>query len=314
MGFTDDRIFTGAKVSLMGMDISNNTSFGEIIGHYSYAASNVKFLQSINGGWHIPILYIAVTEKCSLRCAKCFALIPFYKTPHNVSLELTFEAVDRLLASGCHISTLCLSGGEPFINQEFIKKFLAKYKNEGQIGCFQMITNATVLIEEETAKSMEATGRMYVIFSNYGILSRKLSNSVEILQKHHIGAAVEQKDDVNMSRGTQWIDYGEVKNYHFPPKIAQKMFDTCVNATGCTTLLNGKLYICGRIAHGVNIGLIPDGKGLYFDLSNNVTGNLTLEEIRFSCQKLLNNPEYSPGCNYCNRLAYNLAERAKQLL
>lgn len=313
MGYDDEKIFFPTSLWLQGQNEKRGTSFQDVLKRYSYVSSRARLLAEMNQGQYLPILYIMVTEKCSLRCSACFNLMPLYHNPQNISLSVSIAAIKYLLDAGYYISTVCLSGGEPFLNQEFMKGFLKEYKKDQRIGCFQTITNATVPIREETAQIMGDTGRMYAIFSNYDVLSKNLSQNVEMLQKYDVGTAVEQEEDITMKNGTLWIDYGEVKHYHYPMETVQKMFDSCVNAKGCTTLLNGKLYICGHIANGVNLGLIPDGPRLYVELSENTVRQNGIKNIRESCHALLNDTLYSPGCEYCNRCAGNLAQRARQL-
>jgi len=179
---------------------------------------------------------------------------------------------------------------------------------------FQTITNGTIIPNEDTLRAMRSNGRFYVIFSNYGDLSRKQDEAVRVFSQYGIESVIIEEKDITSNNNTLWIDYGEVKHYSFSEEKHQKMFDECIDGKTCTILMNGKLFICPRIAHGVNLGLIPESlKRCKVDLSNEALRGMEWENVKERCIQYLFDKQYPLACEYCNRDAGILVKRAKQV-
>ena len=314
LGVKEDRIYTAKKCFFSGIHKFESHALSKVPGHYRYEEGILRLNAYINGGWCLPHLDITITERCTLKCKACCSLVPLYKTPHNCDYDIVLKSFDKLLSSNCYISTVNLMGGEPLLNQELIQKILLRYKDEQQIGSFQIITNGTILPNEKTLEAMKINGRVYVIFSNYGQLSKMQEKAVESLERNNIEVVLVEEDDIKAENNTLWIDYGEVRHYEFSREKHQRMFENCKDAKGCTTLMNGKLFICTRIAHGVNLGLIPeDLPHCYVEMLNYDVNETDEEKLRKECIDLLNCSVYPLACEYCNRDAGILVKRAEQV-
>jgi hypothetical protein len=224
------------------------------------------------------------------------------------------ESFDRLLNYNCCVGVVDLIGGEPLLNQSLITEILSKYENEQRIGVFQMITNGTIVPQEQTLRVMRKRGSFYAIFSNYGELSINQTKAVEALDKYDINAVVEETTDIKEENNTLWIDYGEPKHYDFTREKHQKMFDNCRDARTCATLMNGKIYLCPRIAHMDNLGLIPKDSRDSFDLMDEELQTKNLNQVKTEFLKFYEDRSYPPGCEYCDRDSGKLVERAKQVV
>lgn len=314
LGVEDRVIFTAQNILTSSIHKEKTHFMDDIYRYHRYEAMYAEFNAYVSDGWYLNHLDIVITEICTLNCEACGSLMPLYKKPHNCDSERIFEAFDNLLKSNCFIGSVNLIGGEPFVNQPLIEEILWRYKDEKKIGLFQIISNGTILPNNNTLEAMQSIDRLYVIFSNYGCLSRKQEEAVKILDEYGIDVAVEQEADINAESNTLWIDYGKVHHYDFPKEKHQKMFDTCIDGKTCRTLLNGKLYICPRIAHGINLGLIPEDipRGS-LNLLNSALQGMDWREIKRKCIAFLENKEYPPACEYCNHDAGILVERAKQV-
>lgn len=313
-GIEDKNIYTATKILSSNVDRLKTHDIKEIGTHYGCEVNSILLNNYINNGWHLGHLDIVITEICTLKCEACGSLMPLYKSPHNYSSDSVLEAFDNLLKSNCYITSINLIGGEPLVNQDLVQEILLRYKDTKQIGFFQMITNGTILPNEKTLKAMRENGRIYVIFSNYGKLSTKQNDAVKVLTESGIETAIIQEKDITESNNTLWIDYGEVKHYKFSAKKHQKMFDGCKDGKSCTTLMNGKLFICPRIAHAVNLGLIPENiPRCNVDLSKEAIKGMDWEDVKQKCVEFLSDIQYPPACEYCNRDAGILVERAKQI-
>lgn len=313
-GIEDERIYTAYTIlSSIAHDL-NTHDLKKVGGNFKYEASDIVLKAFVNNGWYLGHLDVVITEICTLKCEACSSLMPLYKTPHNCDRAVVIESLENLLKSKCYIACLCLMGGEPLLNQSLLQEILLKYKDEKQIGFFQVITNGTIVPSKETLKAMRENGRLYVIFSNYGKLSRKQDEAIDALSEYKIEFALMCEKDIKAVDNTLWINYGKVRHYDFSEGKHQKMFEECKDAKSCTTLMNGKLFICPRIAHGVNLGLIPENMPrCNVDLSNKALMGMNWMDIRQECIQYLFNTQYPLACEYCNRDAGILVRRAKQI-
>lgn len=311
-GIKEEAIYTAAKILEERAPKLEGYQF-DIPPKLIYRMNYLKLNAYINDGWVLEYLDTIITEICTLKCKACSSLMPQYKNPRNCDRNVVLQSFDNLLHSNCYIKTVKLLGGEPLVNQDFVQEMLIRYKDEAQIGCFQIITNGTIVPNEETLRAMRENGRCYVIFSNYGELSRKQEEAIKALEEYGIESVVERDEDITITNNTKWIDYGEVKHYQFPKEKHQKMFDTCRDKE-CTTLMNGRLFFCPRIAHGVALKLIPEDlpRNSINMLDEALTG-VDWREIKKECIEFISNEQYLPACEYCNRNDNILIERAKQV-
>jgi len=314
MGFKDEQIFTARNLCYEAVVFDKNHSLALVPEHYRYDCSILNLNAYMNEGYIIKHIDLTITEICTLKCKACASLMPMYSSPRNCKEKIVIDELDSLLESNCYIEELCLIGGEPFVNQELMQKILIRYKDNIQIGTFTTITNGTLLPQKETLAAMKNNGRFYVVFSNYGKLSGMQEKAVSMLDDYGIESALEVQKDIDMDSSRVWIDYGKVQHYDFPYDKHQNMFLKCKDKVHCATLLNGKLFICTRIAHAVNIGLLPlDLPGNFLDLLNNPY--ITMSDIEK--QSVVNNflavTEHPIACEYCNKDAGILVERAQQI-
>jgi len=65
----------------------------------------------------------------------------------------------------------------------------------------------------------------------------------------------------------------------------------------CFSYIQGRIHVCPRSGHGVDLGLIPDHPCDYADLSNRA---LSREKRREAVQRVLK-LDCITACNFCNR-------------
>ncbi|MDD6627679.1 MAG: radical SAM protein [Lachnospiraceae bacterium] len=306
-------IFTCEDLYISGIRDVHNHILEDVYSFFAYRSEKIKFLANISEkGWYLPHLDVVVTEYCSLKCEGCCSLMPLYNNPKNSKREICLEALDNLFKTNCYIGNVNFIGGEPLINQKLIKELLDRYSKNEHIGAFQIITNGTIVPDDELIAAIDCSN-LYFIFSNYGALSRNQEEAVCKLERNNIIAGVEQKSDLNVENNTLWVDYGEVKDWKHEDDVVKKMYDMCMDGKTCTTLINGMLCVCSRIAHAINLGLISkELKGNYVSLLNDDINKYSVDCIRERCKELINQKQYPSGCQYCNKIERVPIERGKQ--
>lgn len=137
-------------------------------------------LSGSNGkGAVLPFLGISVTERCSLNCEKCIAMVPYYANPQNFNFDDMQLALNRLVDSVDKILEVSFVGGEVFMNKEFYK-YLEWAISKRKIRSISVLTNATILPDQ---RMIDLLKHKKVVFGidDYGILSSKRDNLIALV-------------------------------------------------------------------------------------------------------------------------------------
>ncbi len=198
---------------------------------------------------------LVITTKCTLRCKDCANLMPKYDKPYDVDLNVMKKSIQKLLNCCNEIKMFRILGGEPFCNPNL--KFILKELNSEKIKQIVIVTNGTLIPKDKELIECLKDNKVVIEISDYGEYSKKLDELIKFCENNNI----------NFYSGSfirLWQDYGELKKYK--NDISKQFFYCSIN---CKSILNGKLYYCPRLAHGIDLGLIKDNKSEYIDLINN---------------------------------------------
>lgn len=307
-------IFLGTSLYSFGFKFNDRHSFKEVLLKYDYIVNAKKLQAYLCGGWFMPRVELIVTEKCTLRCKACSERIPDYKSPQNTNTVLTLNSLQNILELNGWVGTCEIVGGEPFINQEQMISIFYSFGKNQQIGTFQFITNGTIVPSRKCLEAMQYCDNIFGIFSNYKELSKNQDSAIKILDIYNIDSCIEEESDFDSTVGNIWIDFGKLVHYNKTSDEFQKMYEECLDRIGCTTLLKGKLYKCPRIAHGVNMGIIPDDlKDLCIDFLDDELIKKGVPWIKQRFEEWYEDNSYSKACEWCNRNSGKLVERAEQI-
>lgn len=203
----------------------------------------------------LSYIELVITTKCTLRCKDCANLMHKYNKPYDVDINIIKKSIQKLLNCCNEIKMFRILGGEPFCNPNL--KYILKELNSKKIKQIIIVTNGTIIPKDEELIECLKSNKIVVEISDYGKYSKKLQGLVNFCNNNNINYY-----SGNFIR--LWQDYGEVKKYK--NNINEQFFYCSIN---CKSILNGKLYYCPRLAHGIDLGLIKDNKNEYIDLINN---------------------------------------------
>jgi len=235
-------------------------------------------------------LDVVITECCSLRCRDCSNLMQYYQRPQNLDPEQVITSLRNLL-NAVKVDQMKILGGEPFVCQDSLIRILDYLRNEAgdRVGKIDIITNGTIIPSDECIRAMQDNPKVKVIFSNYGELSSKLEESADILR--HKGISYDIIEDLF------WWDFGDLKERCEKDKTTQHRFDGCYSRRLCTTLYRGRLYVCPRQAHAVNLGVIEDDETGTVDLSGVAARDPSA--LHDAVYHLIDRKEHITACRYC---------------
>lgn len=234
----------------------------------------------------IPILDLVITTKCSLKCKKCFHLIPSYtkngNTPFDVDLEDIEKDLNKLLASVDFIMKVNILGGEPFL-YERLDELLVYSATCKKVGYFNIVTNATIIPNDDICELLRDK-KFHVLINDYGTPNGKSLELAEKLRKFGVVYYV-MPDRI-------WYDFGDVKSLDLNEDELKRHFSEC-NYSKCKSLMEGELHTCGFHKHGQRTGLIPEHHDS-LRIHEYTDAELKNKVIDFY------KAEYFRACDYCN--------------
>lgn len=277
-----------------------------------YAIRNVEqclagTLEQRTSNGVIDQIYLNITTKCSLRCRECCAFIPYVSNPCHYPAEDIMADFNKVLDGLHHVRVVNFYGGEPLLHPE-LAGMIRSLKQEKRIDRISIISNGTILPDENVLRAMEEENRFLVRLSNYGSLSHKLPKITEVLDRRRIRY--------------------EITNYSYWDR------QSVINATGeteeelvakfrlCTScnelmLLNRKGYLCITSSAGCNTKGFPPSSNNYIDLLDD-------DHFQEKLKHFVTRPgrgEYLDACKYCSGMhcvqfeqKVPVAEQTKELL
>ncbi|MCR4657564.1 MAG: radical SAM protein, partial [Lachnospiraceae bacterium] len=205
---------------------------------------------------------VVITECCTLKCRDCANLMQYYKYPEVFNIKNIMLYFDKLLDSIDLLLEMRILGGEPFIHKK-IADLLSYYLNNDKIERITIYTNSTLLPNDETLEVMKHE-KIGVHMSNYGYVSKKLSELDQVLTEHGINHYIHNYD--------KWHDLGGLNKRHFSEQTLMSMYKTCIMAK-CLSFYRGRLYTCPRAGNGERIGAFINYEHEYVDFTNNSNVN-----------------------------------------
>lgn len=256
---------------------------------FDYIIFTSIFNMYLNKVLSLMQLTCPITEKCTLRCKKCVALVPYIKKPINFekdkimkNLESTFKIVDE-------VKILTLSGGDVIIHpnlNEIIQSIGDKYLGK-QIKTIEILTNAIVMPTEDTLEILKKYS-IVVRISNYGEQTKcrqKPEQLTELLNNNKI-------ESYTMVYDT-WIDFGYPQESNNVKNLVD-FFDNCGNSN-CVAIYDQKIFNCGYSIGAQQVGYCEYDEYDYFDLTKNVNKMELMEFVLGYSKK-----GYLEYCKKCN--------------
>lgn len=242
-----------------------------------------KMLKILMGKYsYIRQVEIVMTTKCSLKCRDCANLMQYYMNPYDTDFSTISFSINNLLNKIDEIGTVVLVGGEPFLSSN-IKEIIDLIAENSKVDHIDIFTNGTILPQNETIISLKKK-KVRVIVSDYGVISGKKMELVNICQKNGINVYLKTKD-------LHWGLVGDMKPRNRSNKALSKQFRNCNNY--CRSILNGKLFYCPRAGHGMDLGIIKTHENEYVNLMKEEISSEDILRIVYS-------KNYFSACDYCN--------------
>lgn len=264
---------------------------------YSYLPDNLRSLVYLkiffknlfllkNKKLNLKKLQIWTGQTCTLKCKNCSQLFP-YITPKIYDIDKVIEDTKKVLKH-CTVDSLHIIGGEPFTNKEIYKLIeFVSVQNPNKPN--KIITNGTILPNEETLKTLEKyKNDIYITISGYNCVNERQVKFKDLCDSKGIKCRIITED-------TPWFYLGNssMTEIEDREKIAQN-FDACWDRT-CYTIADGELTICPRMHNSPEI-FKHKKLGVEYLPINFLKFGLFSKALISAC---LSDETYRESCKYC---------------
>ncbi|MEK9154602.1 MAG: 4Fe-4S cluster-binding domain-containing protein [Patescibacteria group bacterium] len=251
-----------------------------ILCHDGYLNPDKLFLRSID---------VVITECCSLKCKDCSNLMQYYENPKNCDIGMLLKSLDAFCAIVDEVMDFRVIGGEPFVNKEWyliVRRLVAEPKAKRVV----IYTNGTIVPDKKHIPLLK-NKKVLVIISDYGTLSKKLSELKQVLEENKIAHHV--------LKITEWLDCSAIAAHNRGVRQNKEIFRVCC-AKNMATLFDGKLYRCPYSANADRLAAIPDCKSDYVDIMHEPISAKNIRAIKNKVKRFLLYKEYLKACDFCN--------------
>jgi len=246
--------------------------------HKAYFSKSTIFLRSLD---------LMVTERCSLKCVDCSNLMQYYTRPKSEDKDELISGLKHFLSKIDHLFELRLIGGEPFVHNE-IYSIIDECSSMVNISKISLYTNSTILIREEQFKKFKAgLGKLYFSITDYGDLSYKLQENIDILNRLNIPYRCHAPEF--------WTDSGRIIYEERTEMELQELFNKCCGKN-LFTLSGGRFYRCPFAANLDRLSDELHDKHNYINID---------EVTKESMNKYVNDLKYLPACKNCKGRSYD---------
>lgn len=251
-----------------------------ILCHDNYLNPEKLFLRSVD---------IIITERCSLRCQDCSNLMQYFTEPKDSSIDILMDSIDILCNVVDEVNECRVIGGEPFMNKQWyliVKRLI----DEPKVRKIMIYTNGTIVPDLNHVKFLHDS-KVIVFITNYGVLSRKIDDFVELLNSNSIVYYVRD--------AAGWTSCSSIAKHNRSLKMQHGIFQDCC-AKHLATLSDGKLFRCPFAANAARLKAVPDFINDYIDIFNEPMDDLNITKTKNKIRKYFLNKEAFSTCNYCS--------------
>lgn len=236
----------------------------------------------------LPSLEIPVTVRCSLNCKHCANLMQYYpkEMRKDVPLSQLIREIETVLEKVDFIYLITLIGGEPFIYKELLT-VIKVLEDSKKVMRINIVTNGTIVQKDDFFREVSLKN-VTVSISNYGSLAKNKSTLIEKLNYFSVPYRTADEE-------MTWLNFGKVEFYERTNEEYKKQFLTCKSV--CRTYYKGRIHVCPRSSHGMDLNMIPDISNDYIDV---LKENLSKEEFLDAFNKL-EQQDYIEACKYCKK-------------
>lgn len=242
---------------------------------------------------------LVITLRCSLKCKLCTAFAPYYEEAPHYPYEMLKNSIERYFDLVEYVDKFTINGGEAFLHENLpeLIDLLSGYIDH--IGMLEILTNGTLVPNEQLIKSLCFSPKVNIMVNNYGThLSRKIPEIVAVFEQNNIAYRLRNQNAEESYCGG-WVDVSDLSYKNRSAEETADLFKHCVYPTAfrCFAIFGDKAYICGVYLRCKTLGIISNVPEEYVDFSNQNTSSK--EEMVRQINNFFEKP-YVSACEFCD--------------
>lgn len=223
--------------------------------------------------FEMPYLEVFVTTHCNLKCKNCSNLIPTLSDKHHIDFTSIKNSMEALLSKINCLFRLKIHGGEAFLHPR-ICDLIGFFDKQDKIKSLRITTNGTLIPSDDILRRI-AESKVVVQISDYTLVQSKVNELIGKFKQFGVKYVY--------LKNQEWYDMGDCL------RRDTSRYDDC-SVKRCTSLYDGKIYVCSRAAIMAKKGYVPD---------EGIDVNLTKKELRRKIKELYCG-KFSEACSYCD--------------
>jgi MoaA/NifB/PqqE/SkfB family radical SAM enzyme len=227
-------------------------------------------------------LVFEVTQRCTLKCKYCAALMQYFTSPKNYDINQVCADIKRIFEFIDFVDRVTIIGGEPFLVKELDKVFNALAEYRSKMERLVVTTNGTLVPSNPVIESIRNVDGV-VLFSDYGELAKKKQDFIVKLNK--LGAKYEERID------QKWTNCKLLLENINNADVAKQILCKCTSS--CLHVANGRLFPCSFISGGYALKAFPIDESNSVDIYDNHLSKSRLEAFVYDTTLY-------EGCRYCS--------------
>lgn len=236
-------------------------------------------------------LDISVTTKCTMRCKGCASLTSLYKKGEDQDILTIINSIDKIVKNVNTIIRVNILGGEPFLFQQLDE--LCEYLNTVEnIKRVVIMTNGTIVQKNKRLLNALSNDKYEIRISEYVKNEALRAKLIQTLSSSNIKYSIKYFSNGHF----HWFDFGTLDFRNRALDELRNQYNQC--SVQAQYLHNGKLYVCPRAAHGIELGSIPDDNDCCIDLNDELVDDAQLKD---KINEMIFRTKIYNCCNYCNR-------------
>ncbi len=232
----------------------------------------------------IPRLVVNITDRCTLQCKECAALMPYFKKRGEAEYDLLIHDLSKLLNLIDECICLEFIGGEPLLYSR-LGSLLQYAQKENKIKMVEITTNATIIPNEDLMQILKNEKTLVQISEYKNVEKQKIGEIQKVFEKNSIKYKILEMD--------RWYSYGNADKRMRSKRELLYSYYYCNDNGLCRTLYKGKIFVCGRAAALYGIGKLTDNSS-YLEIREN--DEISGKDIK----NFYINKKYAEACDFCD--------------
>lgn len=232
----------------------------------------------------IPKLNILVTDRCTLSCKDCRALVPMTDKSQDEPLEKVIKEIDAILDVVDGVVDIEPIGGEPFL-YPFLPELLEYLCLQDKIMNVCISTNATVIPSGRCLETLRSK-KIFIYVSDYGYLE-KMARFISVLESADVSFVVESNQ--------KWSDVGGINYRNRDIDNLKKEYMNCYGQFMVKYVWDNKIWLCPRAPRLKILNVINSSHDCIdiFEFESKEKLQETIINTFFE--------NYAESCNYCDQ-------------